>query len=72
MQAAMRALDNALTGIIVLDGRIAGTWRRIIRKSSVSVEINPVVPFDRDDRRAVQEAAERYAAFLGLALREDT
>jgi translation initiation factor IF-1 len=62
-------MDNALQAIIVIDGRIAGSWRRIIQKDNVIVELKPFRPLDESARRLVRAAAEHYAEFLGLQLR---
>jgi hypothetical protein len=69
VQMEMAGMDNALQAIIVIDGRIAGSWRRIIQKDNVLVEIKPFRPLDESARRLVRVAAERYAEFLGLKLR---
>jgi hypothetical protein len=54
--------------IIVKAGRVVGTWRRTLKKSSVSVEPNAFTPFGKSDLRAWSTAAKRYAAFLGADL----
>ena len=53
---------------VVVDGRVAGTWKRTIKKKSVELIIMPFAPFDLPVLDGVQQAAERYAAFLGLPL----
>jgi hypothetical protein len=52
--------------ILVLDGRVAGTWRRTLKKSEVVIETNTLAPLTKAETRAVGEAADRYGAFLGL------
>lgn len=59
-------MGNALTSVIVLDGQIAGTWKRRLESKEVTVETNF---FDRPTnagRQAVAAAAKRYGEFLGL------
>lgn len=53
---------------IVINGRMAGTWRRTLKKGGVQVTACPFVPFSRDEKRAFAAAAEAYARFLGAAL----
>jgi hypothetical protein len=55
----------------VVDGVVAGTWRRTLSKDKVLVELRFFEPPSRAVRRAVHAAAERYAAFLGLGLTVD-
>jgi len=58
--------------IVVVDGRVRGSWRRTIVKDRVSVTATAFEAFDGRRRRAVARAAERYAAFLGLRLHDLT
>ncbi|SER16250.1 Winged helix DNA-binding domain-containing protein [Lentzea xinjiangensis] len=51
---------------IIEDGQIAGLWRRVVKKSSVDVELRPLPGFDVD-RLAGHTA--RLADFLGLPVR---
>ena len=63
---ALKKLGNALNYIIVLDGRIVGTWKRAIRKDGVLIEMDMFRPLTDAQGRAVAEAAEEYGAFHGL------
>jgi hypothetical protein len=51
---------------IILDGKIAGTWKRSLAKARVTVEVKPFMPIKAPQARAISAAAERYGAFLGL------
>lgn len=51
---------------IVLDGRVAGTWKREIRRGSVFITLSPFAPLEKKERQTVAAAAERYGAFLGM------
>jgi hypothetical protein len=61
-------MGNALTGIVVIDGKIAGAWKRNIRKQYVDVTISALRRLTKADRAAVSANAEAYAQFLGLTL----
>jgi hypothetical protein len=37
----MIAMGNALTAVIVIDGKVAGTWRKTTKKGSVEIEASP-------------------------------
>ena len=52
--------------IVVLDGRIAGTWRRRASESSVALTAELFASPGASARRALQAAAARYGRFLGL------
>ncbi|MGA7411521.1 MAG: winged helix DNA-binding domain-containing protein [Bryobacteraceae bacterium] len=51
---------------ILLDGRIAGTWKRSVGKAGVTIEANTFSLITNSQRDQVIGAAERYGAFLGL------
>jgi len=51
---------------ILLDGKVAGTWKRKMAKKSIQVTIEPFRPLEKGELDALQQAARRYAAFYGL------
>lgn len=54
--------DNGQT--VVIGGRVAGTWKRTIKKDAVALSVMPFASFTRRERDAVAEAADRFARFL--------
>ena len=54
--------------VIVLDGQVAGTWKRAFKKGSVVITLSPFAPLKKKERQAVAEEAERYGAFLGMPI----
>jgi hypothetical protein len=55
-------------GVVAVDGRAVGGWRRTFGPRSVRVEVQLLARLDAVERAAVRVAAERYATFLGLDL----
>jgi hypothetical protein len=53
---------------IVVNGHVAGGWKRVIRTSTVVITLTPFAALNRRDARAVGEAARAYAGFIGLDL----
>jgi hypothetical protein len=53
---------------LVVDGLLAGGWRRTLGKGEVVLEKKPLSPLTAAQKKALREAAERYARFLGLDL----
>ena len=51
---------------IVIDGRVAGTWRRALKKDRVVIEMAPFRPLTSAEYNALGAAADRYGEFLGL------
>ncbi len=53
---------------LVLDGRIVGTWKRTLKKERVIFTPNFFTPLDAPATSAFAAVAERYGAFLSLAV----
>lgn len=51
---------------VVLDGQAAGTWRSTTDKRFVTIAITPSRALKKPETLAIVQAAERYAAFIGL------
>lgn len=57
-----------ISAVLLVNGRMEGTWRHEIKGSRVEVVIEPFVKQPVWVRRAAGQEAERLAAFLGCAL----
>jgi len=61
---------NTVNGIfaptIIIDGKLAGSWKPAKDNRSVMIDLNPFRPLNSPERLAVVKAASRYASFLGL------
>ena len=55
--------------VILLDGRVAGFWKRTVKRDEVIIEAALLEPFDAAGLRALEAEAARYGEFLGLAAR---
>ncbi len=54
--------------VVLVGGRIAGTWRYDKKTKGLAIGIKPFEPFSRTVARAVEKQAKRVAKFLGLDL----
>jgi hypothetical protein len=61
-----RRFDLVYGHVLVIDGRVVGTWRRTLQKTEVVIQTNTFAPLSKAESRAVVRAADRYGAFLGL------
>ena len=62
--ARLRAMGTALTAIVIVNGRIVGTWKRRVERGAIVVEIDAFHPLTGTARRAVNVAVQEYAAFM--------
>jgi hypothetical protein len=59
--------ETTLLGpIIVVDGVVVGTWKRTIGPRAVEIAVSPWRRWTNSEAAAVEQAAERYAAFVDL------
>lgn len=65
-QGKLMSINGIFYPVILLDGRAAGTWKRVFKKDSVVITLSPFSPLKKKELGAIAEAAERYGAFLGL------
>ena len=54
---------------VVLDGRVAGSWRRQITDGSVTVLVQPYKPFDKRQLRALAGQSDACGRFFGRPCR---
>lgn len=55
--------------VIVIDGRVAATWKRSIGRESVALELQPLRTLKRTELRAIGDCVRRYGQFLGKPVR---
>jgi len=63
----MISMGNALTAVIVLNGKVAGTWHRVTRNNSVEISMNPFREPDDAEQEALEAEVARYGKYLGMA-----
>jgi hypothetical protein len=54
-----------ISPVLVVNGRMEGTWRHEVRGSRLNVVVEPFIKVPVWVRRAAGEEADRLAAFLG-------
>ena len=64
--ARLGTMGNALQNVMVIDGRIVGTWRRTFGKDTLGVELNPFRALSDAERAAITLAQEQLGKFYGL------
>ena len=53
---------------VVVDGRIVGTWKRVIKSRAVVVTVDPFAPLPKSAQRAIEKAADAYGRFMGTSV----
>ena len=51
--------------IIVVDGRVVGTWKRVLKRDSVTISFSSFTTSNTLDAAALTATAERYSRFVG-------
>ncbi len=62
----LRSVGYGIGANIVIDGRVVGLWKRVLKKDQVAISAELVASVDPAGRAAIARAADRYGAFLGL------
>lgn len=52
---------------VLIDGQVAGIWRRTLKKEQVMIEVTTFKPLDDAEEDALMAAADLLGEFLGLA-----
>jgi hypothetical protein len=60
----MIAMGNAATAVLVMNGRVAGTWKRVLKKARIEITVNPFRKLTGPEREALESAAARYGEFM--------
>lgn len=58
--------DKSLANIVVVDGQLVGTWKRIFKKDAAVVEVSLLTKVNRTEGKAMAGAAAQYGEFLKM------
>lgn len=67
----MISRGNALTAVIILNGKVAGTWNKALKKSTlkkstVEIRLNPFRQLNEEEQEALELEVARYGKFVGI------
>jgi hypothetical protein len=62
----MISMGNALTAVIILNGKVAGAWNKALKKNTVEIRLNPFRKFNEDEQEALESEVARYGKFVGI------
>jgi hypothetical protein len=62
----MIMMGNALNSVIVLDGKVIGSWKRKLKKNTVEIALNPFTKLKNDEMKLLKEEAFKYGKFFGV------
>lgn len=62
----MISMGNALTTVIILNGKVAGTWNKTLKKNTVEIRLNPFRKLDEEEQEVLESEVARYGKFVGL------
>ncbi len=58
--------ESILAQMILIEGHIAGTWKRTVKKDEVIIQLAPFIPLKKAQEQAVRGAIQNYSRFLGM------
>jgi hypothetical protein len=62
----LAATGHGIGSNVIIDGRLAGLWKRTLKRDTVVVQLDPLRPLTSQEKDLVTAAVEPYARFLGL------
>ena len=65
VKRVVNSSNGMYSSTILLDGRVAGLWKRTVKKDTVIIETTPLVKLDNSQKQAIEVAAKRYGKFMG-------
>ena len=63
--AASLPAREEFANLLIVDGRLRGTWRRRLGSRATGIEVRLLRPLNRNEARATAAEAERLGAFVG-------
>jgi hypothetical protein len=61
--------NGRFLGTMILNGRVVGTWKRMLGKKAVVLTMEPFTPLRKAEKQAFAVAAERYGEFIGRPIK---
>lgn len=61
-------MGNALTAVIILNGKVIGTWKRVIKKNIVEIRLSFLRTLTKSENAAVEKAAHQYGEYIQLPI----
>ena len=65
-----RGENPAYNRMIIFDGKIEGTWKRVIKNNTVSIETIPFRPLSKTRQQILARAIKKYCSFIGKKVEE--
>jgi hypothetical protein len=62
----MISMGNALTAVIMLNGKAAGSWGKSSQKNTIEIKLNPFRKFTENEQEALRTEIARYTEFTGV------
>lgn len=68
--AFAKTTSHGLNPVVVVNGQVAGTWRRTLEKGKVIVDVTAFDQWSKTTAALIKKEAQRYAGFVGDGMAE--
>ncbi len=62
------SMGNALTSVLILGGKIAGTWKRVLKNGRVEIMTKPFRQLGKKEHEALETAITGYGEFIKMPI----
>jgi Winged helix DNA-binding domain len=59
--------NGIYTAVILIDGKIAGNWKRTFVKGKVNVEVKPFRTYNKKEKTELDAVIQKYSRFVGVS-----
>jgi hypothetical protein len=66
---AAKAGNGIFAPCVVINGKIAGTWKRSFEKNNLSLTVSPLRSFNKSESSAVKGVTRKYSKFVGVPVK---
>jgi hypothetical protein len=60
------SINGIFSPVVIINGKIAATWKRTITKKEVIIELQAFQKFTPSQKEGIRKAAKKYSRFIGL------
>jgi len=68
MQRVVPGNNGMFLATIIIDGHVVGLWKKTVRKSGITITLEPFRQLTAAELKALEKPAARYGQFLGVSV----
>jgi hypothetical protein len=62
----MIVMGNSLTAVIILNGKVAGTWSKALKRNTIEIKLSPFRKLNESEQEFLHAEIDHYSRFTGI------